>query len=232
MIPSPSQTLPITGVRKMIARKMMDSLTTTAQLSFLARIDATHLVETRKAWKAASVEAGYEDLLLVAIRDTLFVHPRFNAVATVDALRLYEEIRISVAMAVGDSLVAPALPDLRGLTLPEVVTARRALTKRAQNGKLTVEEMSFGTFTISNLGTTRVEHFTPILNGGQVGILGVGRISPSVFIGEDRQVGVRPELNLSLTTDHRVIDGAPSGAFLTALAERIECALPQVEGTP
>lgn len=231
MIPSPSQTLPITGVRKMIARKMMESLATTAQLSFSARIDATHLVATRKAWKAAAVDAGYEDLLLVAIRDTLIEHPRFNATATADSLQIYDEVRISVAMAVGDSLVAPALPDLRGLALPEVVSARRALAKRAQEGKLTVEEMSFGTFTISNLGTTRVEHFTPILNGGQVGILGVGRISPSVFIGDNGKVGVRSELGLSLTTDHRVIDGAPSGAFLSALAQRIECTLPQVEGT-
>lgn len=230
MIPSPTQTLPIKGVRKMIARKMMESLATTAQLSFSARIDATHLVATRKAWKGAAVEAGYEDLLLVAIRDTLLEHPHFNATATADALEIYDEIRISVAMAVGDSLVAPALPDLRGLTLPEVVSARRALTERAQEGKLTVEEMSFGTFTISNLGTTRVEHFTPILNGGQVGILGIGRITPSVCIGDDGKVGVRSELGLSLTTDHRVIDGAPSGAFITALAERIECALPQVEG--
>ncbi len=230
MIPLPSQSLPITGMRKMIARKMMESLATTAQLSFCARIEATQLVATRKAWKEAGVEAGFEDLLLVAIRDTLFDHPRFNATATADAVQIYEEIRISVAMVVGDSLVAPALPDLRGLTLPEVVAARRALAKRAQERKLTVEEMSFGTFTISNLGTTRVEYFTPILNGGQVGILGIGRISPSVFIGEDGQIGTRPELGLSLTTDHRVIDGAPSGAFLTALAERIERALPQVEG--
>lgn len=228
MIPSPSQSLPIKGVRKMIARKMMESLATTAQLSFSARIDASHLVATRKGWKAAGVDAGFEDLLLAVIRDTLLDHPQFNATATTDTLQIYESICVSVAMAVGDTLVAPALPDLRGLSIPEIVTTRRALLQRARDGKLTVEEMSFGTFSISNLGTTRVEHFTPILNGGQVAILGIGRISQTVFIRESGEIAARPEFGLSLTTDHRVIDGAPSGAFLSSLAERIESALPQV----
>ena len=224
---APSQSVPITGVRRMIARKMMESLASTAQLSFFARADATHLVATRNAWKAEGVAAGYEDLLLVALRDTLLEYPRFNAVASADALNIYDEICVSVAIAVNGSLMAPSLPDLRGLPLAEIVALRRDLILRAQTGKLTVPEMSFGTFTISNLGTTRVDHFTPILNGGQVGILGFGQIAPAAYLDADGKIGMRPELGLSLTTDHRVIDGAPSGAFLTALAERIECALPQ-----
>lgn len=215
----------------MIARKMMESLASAAQLSFMARVDATHLVATRKLWKEAGVEAGFEDLLLFALRETLLEFPRFNATATSDALQIYEEICISVAIALNDTLVAPSLPDIRGMTLDEIVATRRALMQRARENKLTVTEMSFGTFTISNLGTTRVEHFTPILNGGQVGILGIGRLAPTPYADADGQIGVRPEFGLSLTTDHRVIDGAPSGAFLSALAGRIECALPQVQGT-
>jgi pyruvate dehydrogenase E2 component (dihydrolipoamide acetyltransferase) len=144
MTPSPSRSVPIAGVRKMIARKMMESLATTAQLSFSARIDASHLIATRRAWRAAEVEVGYEDLLLVGIRDTLLDHPRFNATATADTLHIYDEICISVAMSIGDILVAPALLDLRYLTLQEIVAARRALAKRAKERKLTVPEMSFG----------------------------------------------------------------------------------------
>ncbi|KRB82702.1 hypothetical protein ASE00_11760 [Sphingomonas sp. Root710] len=222
--------MPIGGIRRMIARKMMDSLASTAQLSFTTRVDATALVATRAAWKQAGVPAGYEDLLLTAVRDTLLEYPRFNAVSTADAVHIYDEICVSVAVALDDSLVAPAMPDLRGMKLPEIVELRRALVARARANKLTLSEMSFGTFTISNIGTTRVDHFTPILNGGQVAILGIGRITPALHLGEDGGVASRPELALSLTTDHRVIDGAPSGAFLTSLAERIEGALPQVEG--
>lgn len=222
MIPEPSHVAPIGGARRMIARKMMESLASTAQLSFTTRVDATALVAARAAWKAAGVAAGYEDLILIALRDTLLEFPRFNAIATADALKIYDEICVSVAIALDDSLVAPALPDLRGMALPDVVAARRALVDRARSGKLTVTEMSFGTFTISNIGTTRVDHFTPILNGGQVGILGIGRIAPMLFLRDDGQVASRLEISLSLTTDHLVIDGAPSGAFLSALAARIE----------
>lgn len=222
MIPEPSQIVPIGGARRMIARKMMESLASTAQLSFTTRVDVTALVAARAAWKQAGVAAGYEDLILVALRDTLLEFPRFNATATADSLNLYDQICVSVAIALDDGLVAPALPDLRGMALPDIVAARRGLADRARAGKLTVAEMRFGTFTISNIGTTRVDHFTPILNGGQVGIVGIGRIAPVLFIQEDGQVASRPELSLSLTTDHRVIDGAPSGAFLSALCERIE----------
>ncbi len=231
MRPAPSRSRSITGTRKMIARKMMESLAHSAQLSFSSRVDASHLVATRAIWKKAGLAVGVEDLVLVAVRDSLLDHPDFNATVTEDAHQLFDEIRISVAVALADSLVAPALPDLRGFSIEAVSEARRDLVKRARAGQLTVAEMSFGTFSISNLGTTRVETFTPILNGGQAAILGIGRISSTPFADESGNLGTRPEFSLSLTTDHRVIDGAPSGAFLTALTEKIEMGLPQPPGT-
>lgn len=228
MLPQASASVPITGMRKMIARKMMESLSGSAQLSFFTRVDASHLVATRAGWKDAGVPAGYEDLLLCALRDTLVEHPGLNGVVTGETVQLYDEIRISVAVALPGGLVAPSLPDLRGLSLAEVVAARRSLVQRALAGKLTVAEMSFGTFTISNLGLTCVDHFTPILNGGQLGILGIGRIAPEVAVDTAGEIVARPEISLSLTNDHRVIDGATSGDFLTALSDRIRGALPQV----
>lgn len=213
----------------MIARKMTESLSASAQVSFSARANASHLVAIREAWKATGVPVGVEDLLLIAVRDALIDFPSVNATADADGIKVYEEICVSVAIALDNGLVAPALPDLRGLSLEQIVTLRRDLVQRAREGKLSVPEMSFGTFTISNLGASRVEHFTPILNGGQMGILGIGRLTSAVFVDDNGQIGTRPELMLSLTTDHRVLDGAPSAQFFSSIIDRLEGSHPGLD---
>lgn len=217
----------LSGIRGAIARHMMESLASSAQITYFATVDASHLMNVRKAWIAGGTAAGYEDLLMVALRKALELHPQFNGVVRENSVELHDEVRVSIAIALPSALVAPAMPDIRHLSVPEIWRARRALIDRAKQNRLTVAEMKAGTITISNLGATRVERFTPILNGGQIALLGVGRIVEGPVVLQGGQIGVGQQLSLSLTTDHRVVDGAPSGAFLSSLADVIERDLPQ-----
>lgn len=217
--------LKLAGIRGMIARKMLESVQTTAQLSFFADVDASALVGARAAWKAAGARVGYEDLIVAALARVLPAFPLFNALEADGVVTPSAEINVGVAIALPDALVAPAIFDCGGKSLPEIAAARADLIERAPRNKLTVREMSGGTINISNLGLTRVRHFTPILNRPMTAIVGLGQIADRPWVVDGALV-VRPVLGLSLTVDHRVIDGAPAGEFLTALAEAIEGAQP------
>jgi pyruvate dehydrogenase E2 component (dihydrolipoamide acetyltransferase) len=202
--------LKFTGIRGVIARRMLESVQTTAQLSFFADADASALTEARKWWKDAGQKVGYEDLVIAALARILPDFPLFNAHEIDGAVVPQAEINVGVAIGLPGALVVPCVFDCAAKSLPEIAAERASLVERAPINKLTVKEMSGGTISISNLGLTRVRHFTPVLNRPQTAIIGLGRI------GRDGMMG------LSLTVDHRAIDGQPAGAFLTALCEALE----------
>ncbi len=205
--------LKFTGIRGLIARKMHESLATTAQLSFFADADASSLTAARAAWKSAGHKIGYEDLVIHALARILPRFPLFNAHEIDGAVQPQAAINIAAAISLPGALVAPCVFDCAAKDLPTIAAERASLVARAPINKLTVKEMSGGTISISNLGLTRVRHFTPILNRPQTAIIGLGRIANGT-------------LGLSLTVDHRAIDGAPAGDFLTALCEALEAPHP------
>jgi pyruvate dehydrogenase E2 component (dihydrolipoamide acetyltransferase) len=205
-----SQPLKFTGIRGVIARRMLESMQTTAQLSFFADADASALTEARGWWKDAGRKVGYEDLVIAALARILPAYPLFNAHEVEGAVVPQAEINVGVAIGLPGALVVPCVFDCAAKSLPEIAAERASLVERAPINKLTVKEMSGGTISISNLGLTRVRHFTPVLNRPQTAIIGLGRI------GRDGMMG------LSLTVDHRAIDGQPAGEFLTALCEALE----------
>lgn len=202
--------LKFTGIRGVIARRMLDSVQTTAQLSFFADADATALTEARRWWKDAGQKVGYEDLVIAALARILPGFPLFNAHEIDGAVAPQAEINVGVAIGLPGALVVPCVFDCATKSLPAIAAERASLVERAPLNKLTVREMSGGTISISNLGLTRVRHFTPVLNRPQTAIVGLGRI------GRDGMMGI------SLTVDHRAIDGQPAGEFLTALCEALE----------
>jgi pyruvate/2-oxoglutarate dehydrogenase complex dihydrolipoamide acyltransferase (E2) component len=206
--------LKFTGIRGVIARRMLESVQTTAQLSFFADAQASALTEARGWWKEAGTKIGYEDLVIAALARILPGFPLFNAHEVDGAVVPQAEINVGVAIGLPGALVVPCVFDCAAKTLPEIAEARASLVQRAPINKLTVREMSGGTISISNLGQTRVRHFTPVLNRPQTAIIGLGRI------GRDGLMGI------SLTVDHRAIDGQPAGEFLTALCEALEGAQP------
>ena len=218
----------LTGVRRMIADKMCASLATSAQVTYHAEIDATELQAARTRCKALELRVGYEDLIIVRLAESLRKFPQLNAVVESNEARLSNALHVSVAVSLPGALVAPAIFDADGKSLTEIASARQDVIARAKVNKLSVKEMTGGTFTISNLGTTRVDQFTPIVNAPQIAILGIGRVVERACVVGGK-LAVRPIMGLSLTTDHRFIDGQPSGEFLTDLCQRLEQAWTIVE---
>lgn len=211
------------GIREMIAQKMVQSLHDAAQVTLHGSCDATALLARKSTLEAAGEKVSVEDLLMFCLVDTLKRHPQINGTLTGKELRLSSSVDLCVAISLPENvLVAPAIFGAGEMPVSELRAARHDLAGRAQSNTLSVREMTGGTFTISNLGLTRVEHFTPILNIPQIGILGIGRMVEQAARSASGKVSFRPFIGLSLTFDHRAISGAPAGDVLSDLCETIE----------
>ena len=211
------QSVPLRGMRKVIAERMHKSLTDTAQLTITTEVDVTQLIERREEVRR-EFNTTYNDFIIQACAHALLQHPRMNASLEGDAIQLHGAVHVGFAVALDEGLIVPVVHDADKKPLKTIAQEARALAEKARAGRLKLEEVSGGTFTVSNLGMAGVDAFTPILNSPQTGILGVGRIvdKPVVYQGE---IARRSMLVLSLTFDHRVIDGAPAGAFLGSVAD-------------
>jgi pyruvate dehydrogenase E2 component (dihydrolipoamide acetyltransferase) len=211
------RTLPLTAMRRTIAQRMHASLSASAQLTITTEADVSAAVELRERLKP-QFDFTYTDLLIHAVARALIRHPRMNARFGDGAILLNDEVNIGLAVALDEGLIVPVIAGANRMTLKEIAARTRELSERARAGKLTLEEVGGGTFTITNLGNYGIDAFTPILNIGETGILGVGRIveKPAVWRGE---ITRRSMMTLSLTFDHRAIDGAPSAAFLQTVVE-------------
>jgi pyruvate dehydrogenase E2 component (dihydrolipoamide acetyltransferase) len=214
---SAAQRLPLRGMRKVIAERMHKSLQGSAQLTITTEVDVTQLIDRRQEVQR-EFNATYTDFIIQACAHALKQHPRMNAALDSEAIHLQEQISVGVAVALDEGLIVPVIHDTDKKSLKDIAQEARGLAEKARAGKLALEEVSGGTFTVSNLGMYGVDGFTPILNTPQTGILGVGRIveKPIIYRGE---IAKRSMMVLSLTFDHRVIDGAPAGAFLQTVAD-------------
>jgi pyruvate dehydrogenase E2 component (dihydrolipoamide acetyltransferase) len=205
------------GMRKVIADRMSQSLREAAQLTISSEADVTAAVELRERL-VRQFDFTYGDLLIQAVARALLRHPRMNARLERDAIVIMPQVNVGMAVSLEDGLIVPVIFDADKKSLREIAAVTRELGERARTGKLRLEEVSGGTFTITNLGTYGVDAFTPIINTGETGILGVGRISdkPVIHRGE---IARRSMMTLSLTFDHRLIDGAPAAQFLQTVIE-------------
>lgn len=222
-IESTTQVVPLKGMRGMIADNMRRSLDEAAQLTHHAECDVTALLDLKQRLAEQGTRVSVEDLLCDRIVQALLAHPELNGRVEDREVHLSPSIHLSVAIALpGNLLVAPTLFEAEKSSLSERATARKELVARAKTGKLSVAEMTKGTFTVSNLGLSRVRHFTPIINIPQIAILGIGQTVQCPRVMDDGSIAVRSVMGLSLTFDHRAVDGGPAADFLTALCELIE----------
>lgn len=220
---SAARVVPLRGVRGMIADRMVESLQTAAQLTHHGSADATALMAEKTRLAQTGTKASVEDLLMLAVIRALRAHPDANGRVEGREVHLSDAVDLSVAIALpGNLLVAPAIMGAEAMDVSTLRAARQDLAGRARANKLSVTEMTGGTFTVSNLGLTRVEHFTPILNAPQICILGIGRMTDRAVRGADGGIDLRPHVGLSLTFDHRALDGAPAGDLLTSICQEIE----------
>jgi pyruvate dehydrogenase E2 component (dihydrolipoamide acetyltransferase) len=218
----PPRTIPFAGMRQAIAETMVGSLQAMAQLTLTGHADATALVGLRdvlrRRWQA---RISYTDLIAKAVALTLREHPILNSTLVGEEIVLHDEINLGVAVALAQGLIVPVVRQADRKNVLEIHKELRDLADRARTDQLLVDEVTGGTFTLTNLGMYRVDAFTPIVNPPEVAILGVGAIDEHLALVEG-QVTARSRLALSLTIDHRVVDGAPGAAFLQTLIDFLE----------
>ena len=223
--PETAQVIPMSGIRGIIAERMTMSVQTNANVTLHTEVDATELVQLRSLLNeklaARDVTLTYTDMLVKVVANALRVHPRLNATLTDDGIHLLEEINIGVAVALEDGLIVPVIQNAAREGLSAISAQVKTFAEKARNNQLTPGELQGGTFTLTNLGNFGVDAFTPIINPPECAILGVGRILKKPVVQND-EIVVRSMLTLSLTFDHRVVDGAPAAEFLQTVAGYIQ----------
>lgn len=224
-MPSAVKATALQGVRKTIAKRMLESLQTTAQLTLHRSADATTLQRLRVKFKESDKALGLRgvtinDLLLYAVARTLPAYPELNA--RFENETIYQHLAVQLGMAVDTErgLLAPVIRNAETLNLRQLSGAARRLSTACRDGKVMPDELTGGTFTVTNLGGLDIETFTPILNPPQVAILGIGAISLKPVEGKTG-IEFLSHIALSLTVNHQVVDGAPAARFLAQLARNL-----------
>ena len=216
-------------IARLMAERTTQSWTTVPHFFVVREVNAGALNDARQKFRAEieksrAVKLTHTDLLAALVARVLQKHPRMNASWTAEGVRSNAAINVGLAMAVDDGVVAPVIPNADKATLGEIAVQRRDLAERARAGNLRPADLAGGTFTISNLGMFGVDAFTAIIIPPQAAILAVGRIADRVVpvgVGPDARPGIRPMMTLTLSSDHRVVDGARAAEFLRDLVEAI-----------
>jgi pyruvate dehydrogenase E2 component (dihydrolipoamide acetyltransferase) len=215
----------MSSIARLMAERTTQSWTTVPHFFVVREVDAAALIEAREKLgspieKAQGVRVTHTDVLVALAARVLVKHPRMNASWTGEGIRPNPEVNMGIAMAVNDGVVATVIPGAQAKNLGEIAALRHDLTERARSGKLRPADISGATFTISNLGMYNVDAFSAIINPPQAAILAVGRITDRV-VPVDGKPGIRP-MTMTLSGDHRVVDGARAASFLNDLADAIQ----------
>ena len=211
-------------MRKTIARRMTEAWEAPAfQIAMSADMSAS--IRLREALLARVQEGGvrptYSDILTKVVALALLRHRDMNAHFAGDSVELFPTANIGIAVAIPHGLVVPVIPNCEARSIPEIAAARADLVERTRGGKLRSEDLEGGTFTISNLGMYGVERFTAVLNPPQAGILAVGAIEERAVV-VDGDFEIQPRMDLTLTVDHRSVDGATASEFLATVKSLLE----------
>ncbi len=214
---------PMEGMRKAIADNMHASLHGAAQLTLVSEADVTNCVDLIKDLRNLhkrdkNFRLSMNDVLIKVVAKALSKHPRMNSTFDGEMITRHEQVNMGVAVALPEGLMVPVLHNAHNMNLIQIAKEARLLAGRARKGEVTPDDMSGGTFTITNMGHSVVDFFTPILKPSETGILGVGRVVEKPVV-RDGAVVIRSIMGLSLTFDHRVEDGAPAAEFLKTVVE-------------
>ncbi len=219
----------LSAIGRLMAERTTQSWTTVPHFFVTRDVDARSLVVARERFVATveqsrGVKPTHTDLLVALVARALRHHPRMNASWTGDSIRANPDINIGIAMAVSDGVVAAVVPKADGASIGDIAVRRRDLTERARTNRLQPADITGATFTISNLGMYEVDAFTAIIVPPQAGILAVGAITNRVVPIDGEAgvgIGVRPMISITLSCDHRVVDGARGAAFLNDVVKAI-----------
>jgi len=213
----------LTGIRKIISDNILKSVQSSAQFTLHLSADSTHLMEQYKSLKLGAngvKKVSLNDLLLFAVMKTLKSFPDLNAQFDNSTYSKKEDVNLGFAVDIPEGLIVPVIKKAQGMNIAELSDETSVLIEKCKNGTVKPDELTGGTFTVSNMGMYKIEKFTPILNYPEVGILGIGSIFPKA-IRKDKGIEYVDCIEFSLTLNHQVIDGAKGARFLNKLAENI-----------
>lgn len=220
------KSVPYSGMRRAIAANMYNSLHNTAQLSVFTEVDMTEALRWLDSVRAEytkdeSVRVSLNDIVILVTSRALKRFPMMNSNLVGDEILLFDDVNMGVAVALPEGLIVPVLRRADKKDLLTIGREARLLAKKAREGSLSVDEVTEGTFTITNVSMFQVDGFTPILKPPETGILGVGRLRKKPAVVGD-QIAIRSMMFLSLSFDHQVVDGAPANEFLQTVARYLE----------
>ena len=220
--------VPLTPMRRVVARRLTESMQSAPHFYLTTRVDVTRLLELRAELNRQLADGGQDrkvsvnDLLVKACAGLLAANRELNVSFGGDKLIVHNRVHIGVAVAVDGGLLVPVVRDADQKSLTQVAREAGELVERARAGKLSGDDMGGGTFTVSNLGMLGVEQFTAVINPPEAAILAVGAAGPEPLATADGQVEVRQVLRLTLSIDHRAVDGATGARFLAQLKDVLE----------
>jgi pyruvate dehydrogenase E2 component (dihydrolipoamide acetyltransferase) len=218
-----AQSIPLSGIRGRVAERMFESWNTIPRVTEVMQVDMSATVAFREAmlgqWEQQyGFRVSLNDMITKAVAVALSRHPRLNATLVDREVHVHDQIHIGVAVNLDEGLIVPVVRNADQKDLGQIGRESRALAEKARAGRLQLDDLSDGTFTITNLGTTGIDLFTPIINPPQVAILGVGMIQRRPVVVGDA-LAIRPSAYLCLVFDHRALDGVPAASFLQELQQ-------------
>jgi len=216
VMPRVREVIPLTGIRKTAAERVSLSAQTAPQSTITMEVDMSNAAKLRER-----VDVSYTDMLVKAVAKALTEHPMMNSTLEKEQIKIFADVNIGVAVATEMGLIVPVIRNANEKSLAEISSKLKELVGKAKQSKLSKEELTSGTFTITNLGMYGVDVFTPIVNPPETAILGVGRVAEKPIVVKEQMV-IRPMMQLSLTFDHRVVDGAPAAQFLEKIKKFLE----------
>ncbi len=215
----------MSGMRKAISQKMCRSAFTAPHVTYTAEADMSEICGLREqlnnGFEETGIKISFNDIIVKAVAKALKKMPEINAQLDDNKIKYIREINIGIAVALDDGLIVPVINNADMHTIQGIAVIAKDLTGKAKKGFLKAEEITGGTFTVSNLGMFGINTFTPIINHPESAILGVGRIADKAVV-EGKQIVAKPMMGLSLSADHRVIDGAPAAQFLLKIIQYLE----------
>jgi pyruvate dehydrogenase E2 component (dihydrolipoamide acetyltransferase) len=211
------EVIPLTGIRKTAAERVFTSAQRAPHSTITMEVDMSEAATLHER-----LQASYTELLVKAVATALTAHPIINSSLENDEIRVFTDVNVGVAVATAKGLIVPVIRNADKQSVAEIASSLKALVGKAKQGELTKEEVTGGTFTITNLGMYGVDVFTPIINPPETAILGVGRVAEKPVVEREKQIVVKPVMKLSLSFDHRVVDGAPAAVFLQKVKMLLE----------
>ena len=212
---------PLGTMRQVIARRLTTSYTTTPHFTVTLAVNMTRLVALRTEWRSAGWPISLTDLVMAATAQSLAEFPTVNSRTDGTSVWLRRRVHLGFAVSIPGGLVVPVIRDADRRTLLELHEHAFALAEAARGGRLSPDDMAGGTFTVSNLGMFGVDEFSAIINPGEAAILAVSSVLPvPIAVGEG--IGVRQLMKLTLSADHRLVDGELAARFLNAIRRRLE----------